>query len=346
MTRFARILLTASGAAGWLLFIARGTQSIVSYALGPDRDSVWLYDWRVYYAGALDLLERDLYLDTGIGVGDLQMPVGVFNNPPMAAVLPLPLLPFGYESGGLIWVVAGAIALAGSAFAAARVTRAPLGIAWIGLFWLAYTVQPFFVRNMVLGNVNSFMLPIVVAFAWAHLNGYHRSAGLLLGLAIAIKVWPILIGVLLIRERRWQEIAWAGALVAVQGILVLLWLGPGVLPEIVNALRTMVPIPEGVIILWTTWARATLEWWPAWGSIAVAGLLVAIPARGRLGLGLAILAGLSLIANLWDHYLPTFALAILLIVTSNEAVRAYQRIPVIGAWIREEGASGGAALQP
>src|SRR3990172_12464757 len=109
--RFVRLLFTALAASGWLLFVARATQSIVAYALGPDRNSVWLYDWRVYYAGALDLVERDLYRDGGISVGNLALPVAIFNNPPMAAVIPIPLLPFGYELGGLIWVAAGAIAL-------------------------------------------------------------------------------------------------------------------------------------------------------------------------------------------------------------------------------------------
>ncbi len=325
-SRFLHLLFTALAASGWLLFVARAVQSIVSYALGPDRNSVWLYDWRVYYAGALDLVERDLYRDAGITVGKLAMPVVVFNNPPMAAVLPVPLLPFGYELGGLIWVAGGAIALFGSALGAGRLTRTSIGLAWFGIFWLLYTTQPFFVRNIVLGNVNSFMLPIVVGFAWAHLRGHQRVAGMLLGLAIAIKIWPLLIGFLLVRERRWLEIAWAGGLVAAQGLLIVLWLGPDMLPDMVSALRTVVPIPAGVVVVWTTWAREALDWWPAWGSIAVAGLLVAVPARGRLGLGLAFLAGLSLVANLWDHYLPTFAFAGLLIATSTEAGRALQYI--------------------
>lgn len=321
-TRLQHLLITALAGSGWLLFAGRAAQSIVTYALGPDRNSVWLYDWRVYYAGALDFVGRDLYRDGGISVGKLAMPVAVFNNPPMAAVIPIPLLPFGYELGGLIWVVAGAIALLGSAFGAARVTRTSFGLAWFGMFWLLYAAQPFFVRNTVLGNVNSFMLAIVVAFAWAHLKGHQRRAGMLLGLAIAIKVWPLLLAILLIRERRWLEIAWAGGLVAAQALLIVLWLGPDVLPNMVSALRTMVPIPAGVVVVWTTWAREALDWWPAWGSIAVAGLLVAMPARGRLGVGLAILAGLSLVANLWDHYLPTFAFAALLMATSTDAGRA------------------------
>src|SRR6266545_2840908 len=124
LSRMISLTLIALGAAGWILFLARAAQKIASYALGPHPDSVWLYDWRVYYAGALDLLERDLYLDPGIGVGNLQMPVHVFNYPPMAALLPLPLIPFGYEAGGLIWVIAGAVALVASAVAAVKVTRA------------------------------------------------------------------------------------------------------------------------------------------------------------------------------------------------------------------------------
>ncbi len=316
-----RMLFAAIAAAGWVLFVARAAQSILGYALGPRVDSVWLYDWRVYYAGALDLLQRRLYLDGNIAVGSLKMPVHVFNYPPMAAALPMPLLPLGYELGGLLWVVLGTAAMLAGAMLAGRIGGNRAWLGFFGVFWLAYAIQPYFTRNIVLGNANSFMLLILAGFAWAHLRGHRRTAGILLGLAIAIKVWPVLIGILLIRERRWLEIAWAGALVAAQGLLVLLWLGPAFVPDMVNALRAVVPIPGGVVVLWTTWARESLPWWPAWGSLAVAGLLVALPARGRLGLGLGILAGLSLIANLWDHYLPTFALAALLICSSDEVGR-------------------------
>jgi Glycosyltransferase family 87 len=316
LSHLLRLLVVALTGSGWVLLIARAGQSIVAYAIGPDSNTVWLYDWRVYYAGALDLVQRHLYRDAGISVGKLAMPVVVFNNPPMAAAVPIPLLPFGYEFGGLIWVLAGATALLVSTLGAARITHTSFGLAWFGIFWLIYATQPFFPRTIVIGNVNNFMLALVVGFVWAHLEGHQRLAGIVLGLAVAIKVWPVMIGFLLIREKRWLELAWAGGFVAAQGLIIIAWLGPDVLPSMVGALRTVVPIPAGVVVLWTTWARETLTWWPTWGSIAVAGLLVAIPVRGRLGLGLTILAGLSLIANLWDHYLPTFAFAGLLIVTS------------------------------
>jgi hypothetical protein len=42
-------------------------------------------------------------------------------------------------------------------------------------------------------------------------------------------------------------------------------------------------------------------------------VLVLIPARGRLGLGLGILAGMAAVPNLWRHYLPTVAVGFLLL---------------------------------
>ncbi|HLB37158.1 MAG TPA: glycosyltransferase family 87 protein [Gemmatimonadales bacterium] len=312
--------------AGLALVAARGGQAIAAYAVGPKVDSVWLYDWRVHYAGALDFLERDLYQDGGIGVGALKMPVDVFNLPPASAALALPFALLGYDVGGLAWVVLGIVGVVGAGAGAARMAGRSTWLAWFGLFWLAYALQPFFVRVTVLGNVNSFMLPLVVGFVWAHLKGHQRLAGILLGLSVTIKIWPILIGGMLIRERRWRELAWAALVLAALGIPILLWLGPDVVPDIVSALRTQVPIPDGVLVVWTSWARESLSWWPAWGSLAVAAVLIGIPARGRLGLGLGILAGLSLIANLWDHYLPTFAFAALLLLSSGEVERLAQAL--------------------
>jgi len=326
MRKVARLLAGALIVAGLALVAARGGQAIAAYAVGPKVDSVWLYDWRVHHAGALDFLERDLYQDGGIGVGALKMPVDVFNLPPASAALALPFALLGYDVGGLAWVVLGIVGVVGAGAGAARMAGRSTWLAWFGLFWLAYALQPFFVRVTVLGNVNSFMLPLVVGFVWAHLKGHQRLAGILLGLSVTIKIWPILIGGMLIRERRWRELAWAALVLAALGIPILLWLGPDVVPDIVSALRTQVPIPDGVLVVWTSWARESLSWWPAWGSLAVAAVLIGIPARGRLGLGLGILAGLSLIANLWDHYLPTFAFAALLLLSSGEVERLAQAL--------------------
>lgn len=298
---------------------ARAVQAIVSYAAGPAVDSVWLYDWRVHYAGALDLVERDLYLDGGISVGALQMPVHVFNLPPASAVIAAPLLPFGYAGGGALWVAVGTLAMIAAGLGVWRIAGGVVLPAALGVFWVWYALQPFFVRVSVLGNVNSLILALIVAFLWAHLQGHQRTAGALLGAAIAIKAWPLLVGFVLVRERRWRELGWAGIVVAAQGMVIALWLGPGVVPEMVAALRTQVPIPNGVMVVWTSWVRESFGWWPWWGSILLACLLLAVPFRGRLGLALGLLAGLTLVANLWDHYLPTFAVVAALMLSSDQA---------------------------
>jgi hypothetical protein len=78
-------------------------------------------------------------------------------------------------------------------------------------------------------------------------------------------------------------------------------------------------------VIWTSWARAAWEWWPAWGGYAVAALLLLVPATGRLGLGLGIVAGLSLNSYLWHHYAPVLVFgAALVLVGIAEHLRRIQ----------------------
>jgi hypothetical protein len=46
----------------------------------------------------------------------------------------------------------------------------------------------------------------------------------------------------------------------------------------------------------------------------VAGLLLLIPVKGRLGYGIAVFAGLAAIPNLWRHYIGSVVFAALLVV--------------------------------
>jgi hypothetical protein len=302
-------LLILVGAGAWLYFIGLSLSHIASTATEAVPPRWWLYDWHVHWAGALDLVGRELYRGPLLLPG-LPLPTPVFNLPPAAPAIAVPLLPLGREVAGIAWLVAGVGALSGAAYAAGRIT----GISWavVGLLLVAYTGVPFFSGHIVLGNVNHLMLAIVVGFCWAYLNGHERTAGVLLGAAVAVKVWPVAIAVLLIRERRWAVLQWAVGFVAVQGVVFLLWLSPDVLPDMIAALRTEITPRGDPLVIWTAWAR--YEWGvPAWTGPALAVIALAIPARGRLGLGLAMIAGLSLIDNVWSHYLPTFAVAALLI---------------------------------
>jgi hypothetical protein len=338
VSRRMRILLLALGLAGWCLYALRTVQAIVTFALHHDASSIYLLDWRVYYSGAMDLFERDLYLDSGITVGNLPMPVDVFNYPPMSAALGVPLLPFGFEVGGLIWISLGALALGASAYLTTKIIGGRIASVVTGLLLLIYALQWNFPGNVVVGNVNDLVLLTIAGFVLAHLRGWQLTAGGLLGLAIAIKAWPVLLGIVLLREHRWRELAMAAAVLVGQGLIFLLWLGPQAAPAMVSALRVTVSVPPGSVLLWTSWARAAVDWWPVWGSVAVAILLILIPASGRLGMGLALIAGLTLIPNLWDHYIPTFAFALLLVALSEDALRTYGRVPIVLQRFRSQAA--------
>lgn len=327
--RLRRRLLVGTGGFGWLYFVGLSLAHIIVGALDGDPPLWWLHDWHVHWAGARDLVERDLYHEALVLPG-WPLPTPAFNLPPGSALIALPFLPLGRELGGITWLLLGFGCLVGASAAASHLLRLELAWAWIGMALLAYTGIPFFVGQIVLGNVNHIMLALLVAFAVTYLRGSERTAGILLGAAIAIKVWPVALAVLLVRERRWRTLTWAGGLVAVQGLAVLAWLGPDVLFPMTDALRIAIPYDQTSVVLWTTWARIALDA-PAWLGPAAAVALLLIPARGPLGLGLGLLAGLSLINNVWSHYLPTFALSALLIGVGIAATRFHRTGKVRGA---------------
>jgi hypothetical protein len=95
----------------------------------------------------------------------------------------------------------------------------------------------------------------------------------------------------------------------------ILWLGLDSIGAMADALRTFVPILPGIPVLWTTAFRIWWDWWPTWGSVLLAALLVAIPVRGLPAIGLAMIAGIGIIPNIWDHYLPTLMVAVLFVAS-------------------------------
>lgn len=287
---------------------------------------VWLYDWNVYHAGAVQLLERTLYRVPLVEPG-FDLPLSVFNLGPLAAVWAVPFLPLGREAGGVAFVLVSIAAVVVGISLSLRT----LGVrqAWGAVIVCAYLLAwPLVSDQLGLANINDLMFAIVAAFAWAHVAGHQRIAGVLLAVAIGTKVWPVALVLLLLRERRWPELrAMAWTLVAVF-VGTVAWLGPDVILAIAHAVigangpRFYPDIPQ----LWTSAARQWWTWWPAWGTYVVAAMLMAVPVRGRLGLGIGILAGLSLNANLWYHYVWVFGLGLALFVVGlrhREVPHAY-----------------------
>lgn len=296
----------------WVTWLTRCADVLFTFA--RTRPNVWLYDWNVYHAAAGDLLTGELYRNRLVEPGH-QLPIGVFNYPPLAALVAVPLLPLGREGGGIAFVIASSAAVAGGAALALRAAAISRWWLWAPAILTAYLLAwPPTRADIGLANNNALMFLLVAGFALAHVHQRERWAGILLALAVGIKLWPIALVVLLLRERRWVTVRWMLGVLAIQGILFLAWLGPDVLPDLTHALLQNTPRDTSVaVVLWTSAFREWWDWWPAWGTYAVAVGLLLIPARGRLGLGIGIIAGLSLNANLWHHYLWAFGLGGLLI---------------------------------
>lgn len=309
------------GVVGWLYYAVISAAALIAELQREAPQLAWQYDWHVYLGGARSLVDQSLYR-VPLSLDTYPLPVDVFNQTPLAALWALPLSAFTVEAGGGVWLGFMLVSIAGGMIFAAAALGLPRPGALAGIGLLAYSLSPWFTGDVLLGNINGLMFLLVAAFAWVHLQSKDRAAGLILGVAIATKPWPLAFLVLLARERGWREIRWVAAVLAVQGILFLAWLGVDVLPHLATAVTSPVPIEPRVTVFGWSLMRETYGM-PDWVGYAVGLLLLALPAHGRLGLGIAILASLTLmVPNLWAHYLPVIALGLALImIPLTERVR-------------------------
>jgi hypothetical protein len=284
-----------------------------------DPIPTWLYDWHVYAAAARAFLEGTLYSEPLTST--FPLPVVVFNYPPLSALVVAPLLLLPDQVAGTLWVTANIAAMGGAALLTARLLRLSDADAWAGIGFFVFTFNPWSWLAL-LGNNTPLVLVLVVWFAHYHVNGRQGWAGVLLGVAIGLKLWPVTLLPLLLRERHWRSLLVVAGISVAVGLTTVVWLGPDVIGPAADSLRSRDDIKPGNLIFGITWLRENVDWWPSWGGYAVAIGLAVIPARGRLGLGLGILAGMAAVPNLWRHYLPTVAVGFLLVAFGlREALR-------------------------
>ncbi len=63
-------------------------------------------------------------------------------------------------------------------------------------------------RNLQYGQFYVLLLLLVVAACWAYLRGLHALAGVLVAIAAASKIFPVLLFVFFLRRRNWRALAW------------------------------------------------------------------------------------------------------------------------------------------
>ncbi len=309
--RLARVVAAALAVAGWLVF---GFMTWYALSLGQQFSTghVFQVDWHVFWAGARDLLDRELYR-VPLDAGGLPLSASAFRLPPFSAVWPLPLLPLPVAIGGIAWQVVAAASVAGTAIIALDLAAVRRPWLWAGLVLGPLGVTLMYLEGLHLGTNNYLVLLLVAVGAWCHLRGHDRWAGVLIGLAIATKLWPAVLLVVMVREHRWRELRWTAGTVFVQGVVLLAWLGPDVLRDMLATLAVAIP-PTGLLIGPTAFPGLRDAWNAGVGALVCIALL-ALPLRGRAALGAAIVAGMAPIGNLWIHYAPTILFGLALLAT-------------------------------
>lgn len=160
-----------------------------------------LVDIRVYQAGAQAFLEgRPLYEPV---LGPMY-----FVYPPFAAILFLPMVLVNDGALKGIWLISSAAIVAWVVATVARETRigsvVTTGSVWKLGIALALTVEPVF-DTISLGQINLIVVALVLADVILIASGrMPRTAGILIGVAIAIKLTPLIFVPLLVLVGRYR----------------------------------------------------------------------------------------------------------------------------------------------
>jgi hypothetical protein len=259
-------------------------------------------------------------------------------HPPTSVLLALPLAGLDYPDAFLAWSLLSLLALFGSGWLVARQLATPLSV-WtlFPVVTLLLLCNPFR-QQMNQGQLNLFLLLLLTAVWAADRSGRPAWAGVWLGLATAVKLFPGFLFLYFLARRQWRSVLVGGAtFLAVTGVtgLVLGW------ATYRDYLEEVMPV---VAVYRDWWPNASLlGFWaklfdgrggkvvPVWHSpglmagayLASAAVVAAVvgwiarKARSREELDLAFsltLTGMLLVSPItWDHYFTLLFLPLVIL---------------------------------
>jgi len=186
-----------------------------------------------------------------------------FISPPFIAVLWRPLAAMPGGIGVAIWWLGSMIAILGAILWLARRRPAATGLA------IAALCIPL-AMEVGLGNVNGYLLAGAVAL-WA-LRDRPWSGGIL-GVMIAVKIWPVALALWLVGQRRWEALAWTAGSLAICALISLAGAGWA---NHVAYLGVAAGIHPSAFSL--TW-QLGIPW--LWAAVLVLGLALIVVVRSR-----------------------------------------------------------------
>lgn len=194
------------------LFGALGAVPLVVGVLG------WLADWplgmdsAVYRAGALTLLHGDPLYDTDTLAFEPEWAQLPFTYPPAAVLLFVPLAAF---AAPVAWGMLGAISIGAAGLVVALSIRAANGTRASGvlgrgpLVVVAITVAVLLLepvwRTVSLGQVNLILLALILVDVLVLTARGSRAGGVLIGVAAAVKLTPLIFVPHLLFTGRWRD---------------------------------------------------------------------------------------------------------------------------------------------
>jgi alpha-1,2-mannosyltransferase len=298
-----------------LVFAFRVTQLIA----GRD-DLPWGHDFAAYWGAGRHLLDGlPLFTQAQLAGPYTPQALYLYLYPPPFAALMIPfaaMSPAGFEAAYAVWVVLGLAILVASALWLARSIQA---VPWLVLV-LAVLALPSVSGEIVNGNVH-FLLVGLLTLAWWGIRWGGKAgdtvAGVAVGVAALIKVFPGLLIVWFLLRRRYRSAAWAvGGAIAVS-LLTLPFTGIEPWREFPTVLANMSgPIDPTFSLAPATFLAPILGQTAARVLLAVAGLALVVWATPRLdearGFALTIVVALLLTPILWAHYLAILVVPFLL----------------------------------
>ena len=181
----------------------------------------WGYDFSAYWLAASHVLDGvPIYADWQLAGQYSPQQQYLYLYPPFLAVALTPLaavFPTDYRLANLVWAVIGAIVAAAVVAAVARREGIGSGRDTVLLVAGAFAFPPL-VGELVMGNVHLLLLGLLGG-AWLALRDDRRPmpaiAGILVGVATLIKLFPGLVIVWLVLRGRYRAALWSLAAIAV-----------------------------------------------------------------------------------------------------------------------------------
>jgi hypothetical protein len=311
----------------------------------------WGYDFSAYWAAARSLLDHGpLYRPEQLAGSYSPQGQFLYLYPPVLAALVTPLaalFPTDYRAAAGAWFVIGLGALLASVWLVVRVERLAQGALPFVLLVGAAIVFPPVVSELVIGNVHLLLLLMLSVAWWGIRRGDGAGttiAGLAVGVAVLIKVFPVLVALWFLATGRVRAAAWAGVGMIVVGIGLLPLTGVSTWLEYPQVLLNLGP-PSDVTdaLAPSVWLGDLIGSLPARVLVLAVAVIVVVWAARRLstpaGYGIAVSLAVLVAPAVFHHYLAILVLPMLLALAAGEP-RRWVGVSYFAMWAGQQPALG------